>query len=87
MKHSSKAVIINLAITAALALLIGLNNSWRDFAALFGLAALGISLLNFLLAVFLFITRQKQAALGCLLSAGILLLVGFSSCSQMKIAV
>ncbi len=87
-----KPVAINLIITVAIALSIcfgtgNTGNYWNNIFTSFGLVALGMCALNFLLGLFLLVTGQKQAGSGCLISAGILLLAGFSSCSQVKIHV
>lgn len=81
-----KTALINVLITVLLVLLLTATNgdfSRGDFAVGLGLISLGIALLDILVSIILFIAGQqnREMAKGFLLSAGVLLLMGFVACS------
>ena len=85
MKKITKIVLINVAVVILIALLTALSegsNPYTNFLMWFGLCCLGIGLLDLFVALILFLTGKQnyEAGKGFLLSAGILLLLGFVVC-------
>ena len=86
MKTAYKIMLINIAACVLLAfsgtMSSGFSNS-NDFLIELGLICLGAAVLDVIVAVILFITgpAQYDIAKGFLLSGGVLVLIGFASCS------
>lgn len=57
----------------------------NDMLSAFGLTALGVGFIEILVAVIMFIAGQSDWGKGFLLSAGVLILLGFGACSQVTI--
>ena len=85
MKTALKVMLINLAVCLLLAFMgtIFSGFSSNDFLIILGLICLGAAVLDLIVSVILFITgpAQYNIAKGFLLSAGVLVLIGFASCS------
>ena len=82
MKLRTKILLINFGVVLVLTILTalseGINN---DFAFFFGLILSIIGSLALFISLILFLTQSREAAKGFLLSAGVMLLLGFTVCS------
>jgi hypothetical protein len=91
MNKAVKIMLINLAVALVITLLMFITpggfHQVNDFLIGLGLICLAGTVLDLLIAVVLFISgpAQYEIAKGFLLSAGILLLVGFAACSSATI--
>ena len=78
-------MLINLAACLLLAFMGTISSGFNsnDFLIVLGLICLGAAVLDLIVSVILFITgpAQYNIAKGFLLSAGVLVLIGFASCS------
>jgi hypothetical protein len=86
MKTALKVMFINIAACALLAFFGIMADGFQrpdDFLIWFGLICLAAAVLDLIVAVILFITgpAQYNVAKGFLLSCGVLVLIGFASCS------
>ena len=83
MKSVNKKLLINLIVAVVLTTLMLLDSgpgSAGDIALAFGVACLGLGLLNFLVGLVLLIIDRKTVRNGWLLSGAILLLLSGISC-------
>ena len=81
-KNNLLAVLIVLAVTTCLSLIF---NGLNEDAIAFGLMssfvfAMALSIVNLIAMIVFFSKKEKPRAIQCLISAGILFVVGFSSC-------
>lgn len=76
-----KTLLINTGIVIVVSLAASGGISRSDSAITTGLVMIVTGLLNLLLSLVLFAARENAYARGCLLSAGLFVLVGFSTCS------
>ena len=88
MNKAIKVLLINVAVIIGFTLLFFLMGGTskynaNEFLTILGLLSLAAAVLDAIVAVILFITgpAQYDVAKGFLLSAGVLLLIGFASCS------
>ena len=87
MNKAIKVLLINVAVVFVITLLLCLSSGGffhaNDFLIGLGLICLAAAVLDLLLAVIFFITgpAQYDVAKGFLLSGGVLVLIGFASCS------
>lgn len=85
MKLPLKIVLCSIAFTIVLAFLLasGTSSSLNDVLGFFGLADIIIGPLLLFSGLIALATRHKEWAQGLLLSGGILLLLGFLTCSSL----
>ena len=87
MKLTFKIVLVNAGISLLLAVLCSIGNSYfsaQDLLGWFGLASLGIAVLDLITGIIMLIAGQQyhEWAKGFLLSGGILLLAGLLTCGS-----
>jgi hypothetical protein len=84
MKLPFKILFINLAIALGISilLLLGLSGNFKldEFFIALGLVALAGGIIDLLIGFILLVTGNKESGKGFMLSAGVLLLIGFASC-------
>jgi uncharacterized membrane protein YozB (DUF420 family) len=84
MKLPFKILFINLSVAVGISilLLIGLSGNFKldEFFIALGLVALGGAAIDLLIGIILLATGNKESGKGFMLSAGVLLLIGFASC-------
>lgn len=86
MKLPFKIVLINIGAALLLSLLFCLGSgSYNDFFIFFGLIGIFGGLFEIVLGLFLLLLDDKRFAQGFLLSGGLLLLLGFMSCSNVSL--
>jgi hypothetical protein len=92
MNKAIKVLLINLAVAFGLTMLLflgsgGASYKANDFLIGLGLISLAGTVLDLLLAVIFFISgpAQRDLGKGFLLSAGVLLLIGFAACGSATI--
>ena len=86
MKLIYKILLANIGLSFVIALLYTLAQSGADrgaFFIVFGLTCMAVALCNLIISVVLFIAGKEhlQWAQGLLLSCGVLVLIGFASCT------
>jgi len=86
MKLVYKVLLANILVSAFVAFIFGLSQrpiDGSDFLMMFGLTCLGVALIDLLISVILFIAgkEHQEWAQGFLLSCGVLLLLGFATCT------
>jgi len=83
MKTEFKACLINCAAAFIVAILFSLNDgSIRGIVPIIGLTFLVWSAISFFVSLIIFITRNFEIARGVLLSAVLLILIGYTVCSS-----
>jgi len=75
---------IHIAITFLLSLILGGFNA-NDYMILFGLTGIFVGILLLVIGLIALFAKDKRFAQGFLLSAGIILLLGFLFCSESKL--
>jgi len=83
MKKQYKILLINIGIAIFFAILLSSSDgrSIEDFTAWYGMIGLGGGLIDLIIGMVSLANKDKSFAQGFLLSAGILMLTGFLSCS------
>jgi uncharacterized membrane protein YozB (DUF420 family) len=84
MKLPFKILFINLgiAVVFSILILVGLSGNFKidEFFIALGLVALVGAVIDLLIGIILLATGNKESGKGFMLSAGVLLLIGFASC-------
>ncbi|MEP6684063.1 MAG: hypothetical protein ABJA35_12420 [Parafilimonas sp.] len=75
-----KVTFINCAIVVFIGIIVGLINAAEGFGFALGLVCLAGGLIDFFLALIIYLSRSKELAKGFLVSGGILLLLSGISC-------
>jgi hypothetical protein len=79
-----KIVFINLGVAVGISLLmlLGFGGGFKadEFLIALGLVSLGGAAIDLLVGFILLVTGNKESGKGFMLSAGVLLLIGFASC-------
>ena len=82
MKLRTKILLINFSVVLVLTILTALSEGInKDFAFFFGLILSIIGSIALFISLILFLAQSREAAKGFLLSAGVMLLLGFTVCS------
>jgi uncharacterized membrane protein YozB (DUF420 family) len=86
MKLPFKILFINLGIAVFISvlILIGLSGNFKvdEFFIALGLVALAGAVIDLIIGIILLATGNKESGKGFMLSAGVLLLIGFASCGM-----
>jgi hypothetical protein len=84
MSKQIKILLINGGIAMVCAIFFSISSlSFELFIEMVGLMSIVVGLLNVVVAIACFLAKDSVTGQGCLLSSGVLLLVGFSVCSSM----
>jgi ABC-type lipopolysaccharide export system ATPase subunit len=84
MKLQQKIILISFAIVLALGALAGAaggTGKATDFFMIVGMVGFFAGLLQLIVGLFLFVKTDKRYAQGFLMSAGLLILIGFATCT------
>lgn len=84
MKTVYKICFINVGLALLLTVLFAISfqgNKLREFIGIFGLVSFFGGVVDLLVGIVLLLFRKKEYGQGFLLSAGVLLLLGFALCS------
>jgi hypothetical protein len=84
MKLVYKICLVNVILAVLVAVLFSLSfrvSDYNGFTSILGLVSLFGSVVDILIALILFLFKRKVWVQGYLLSAGVLLLLGFALCS------
>jgi hypothetical protein len=83
MNHLLKYSLINFGLTLLFAIaMTSSDGNYNYFASNFGFSCFLYAPVCILIGIVLFIIRRKHAGQGFLLSAGVLMLIGFAVCSN-----
>lgn len=86
MKLPVKILVINSVIALLIAIIItvssGVGTSFKDALAFIGMIAMIIGFIDFIVALIFFLFPNKDYAKGFMLSAAVLILGGFSTCTM-----
>ncbi len=84
MKLQQKIVLISFVfvlIIGSLTAFLNRSDNTNDFFVILGMTGFFAGLLQLVVGLFLLFLKNKRYAQGCLISGGLLMLIGFATCS------